>query len=65
LALRHQITVLERQLGEKKVRFTAPHRVPLAMFLHRWSPETLRRIRFLETVTLTWGAPRGRSRLWL
>ena len=26
LALRHQITVLERQLGEKKVRFTAPDR---------------------------------------
>jgi hypothetical protein len=29
LALRHQITVLERQLGNEKVRFTPSDRVPL------------------------------------
>ena len=30
LALRHQIAVLERQLGGKKVRFTLPDRALLA-----------------------------------
>jgi hypothetical protein len=42
LALRHQIAVLERQLGGKKVRFTAPDRAFLAALLHRLSPEVLR-----------------------
>ncbi|MDX3771538.1 hypothetical protein OG963_42825 [Streptomyces sp. NBC_01707] len=35
LALRHQITVLERQLGEKRVRFTLKDRAFLAALLHR------------------------------
>jgi hypothetical protein len=35
LALRHQITVLERQLGKEKVRFDANDRALLAALLHR------------------------------
>jgi transposase InsO family protein len=56
LALRHQIAVLERQLGGKKVRFTAPDRAILAALLHRLRPEVLHRLRLLvrpETV-LRW-----------
>ena len=45
LALRHQITVLERQLGDKRVRFTPPDRALLAALLHRLQPEALRRMR--------------------
>jgi putative transposase len=47
LVLRHQIAVLERQLGAKKVRFTPPDRALLAALLHRLRPETLRRMRLL------------------
>jgi transposase InsO family protein len=47
LALRHQIAILERQLGEKKVRFTQPDRALLAALLNRLRPETLRRMRLL------------------
>lgn len=47
LALRHQIAVLERQLGGKKVRFTASDRVLLAALLHHLRPEALRRMRLL------------------
>jgi hypothetical protein len=35
LALRHQITVLERQLGNERVRFTPSDRAFLAALLHR------------------------------
>jgi putative transposase len=42
LALRHQIAVLERQLGGKKIRLTPPDRVLLAALLHRLRPETVR-----------------------
>jgi len=35
LALRHQITVLQRQLGKEKVRFDASDRALLAALLHR------------------------------
>jgi hypothetical protein len=45
LALRHQITVLERQLSGTRVRFTAPDRAFLAALLHRLTPEALRRMR--------------------
>ena len=47
LALRHQIAVLERQLGGKRVQFAAPDRAFLAALLHRLSPEVLRRMRLL------------------
>ncbi|HXZ75414.1 MAG TPA: hypothetical protein VEH31_31720 [Streptosporangiaceae bacterium] len=47
LVLRHQIAVLERQLGGKKIRFTLPDRALLAALLHRLRPETVRRMRLL------------------
>ncbi|MET7715461.1 integrase core domain-containing protein [Streptomyces sp. NPDC005407] len=47
LALRHQITVLERQLGKEKVRFTPGDRAFLAALLHRLPREVLRRLRLL------------------
>jgi transposase InsO family protein len=47
LALRHQITVLERQLGKERVRFTPGDRAFLAALL-RWLPtEVLRGVRLL------------------
>ncbi len=36
LALRHQITMLQRQLGREKVRFAPPDRAFLAALLHLW-----------------------------
>jgi putative transposase len=47
LVLRHQIAVLERQLGKEKVRFTLGDRVFFAALLHRLPPEVLRRLRLL------------------
>ncbi|MDF2261093.1 alpha/beta fold hydrolase [Streptantibioticus ferralitis] len=47
LALRHQIMVLERQLGKGKVRFTASDRAFLAALLHRLPLEVLCRLRLL------------------
>ncbi|MGY0063334.1 integrase core domain-containing protein [Streptomyces sp. LZ34] len=47
LALRHQITVLERQLGKDKVRFTPSDRAFLAALLHRLPLHILRRLRLL------------------
>ena len=47
LALRHQITVLERQLGLQKVRFDAPDRALLAALLHRLPRDVLRSVRLL------------------
>jgi putative transposase len=56
LALRHQITVLERQLRGEKIRFTRADRAFLAALLHQLPRDALRRIRLLvrpETV-LRW-----------
>lgn len=56
LALRHQITVLERQLGRDRVRFAPSDRVFLAALLHRLPRGVLRRARlsdFFEAVTLS------------
>jgi putative transposase len=56
LALRHQITVLERQLHGEKIRFTPADRAFLAALLHTLPRQVLRRIRLLvrpETV-LRW-----------
>jgi putative transposase len=53
LALRHQIVVLERQLGTGKVRFDPADRAFLAALLHRLPRDVLRRVRLLvrpETV---------------
>ncbi|WP_245950679.1 integrase core domain-containing protein [Saccharothrix carnea] len=56
LALRHQITILERQLGEDRPRFSPGDRAFLAALLHRLPVDALRRLRLLvrpETV-LRW-----------
>src|SRR6266508_6949679 len=56
LALRHQITILERHLYGQKIRFTRADRALLAPLLHRLPRDVLRRIRLLvrpETV-LRW-----------
>ncbi|WP_405587866.1 integrase core domain-containing protein [Streptomyces sp. NBC_01190] len=47
LALRHQITVLERHLGHRRARFTPGDRAFLAALLHRLPPDVLRKIRLL------------------
>ena len=46
LALRQQITVLQRQPDGQKIRFTSADRALLAALLHH-SPQVLRRIRLL------------------
>ena len=45
LALRHQITVLERQLHGEKIRFARADRAFLAALLHRLPRDVLHRIR--------------------
>ncbi|MEU9187071.1 hypothetical protein AB0D14_21505 [Streptomyces sp. NPDC048484] len=47
LALRHQITVLERRLDRDRVRFAPSDRVFLAALLHRLPRGVLRRARLL------------------
>ncbi|WP_433270793.1 hypothetical protein ACQPZF_10815 [Actinosynnema sp. CS-041913] len=53
LALRHQITVMERQPGNARLRFFPGDRAFLAALLHRLPIDALRRLRLLvrpETV---------------
>ncbi|WP_406074663.1 helix-turn-helix domain-containing protein [Micromonospora sp. NBC_01638] len=47
LALRHQIMVLERQLGTERVRFDASDRGLLAALLHRVPRDVLCKVRLL------------------
>jgi hypothetical protein len=47
LALRHQITVVERQLSGQRARFTPGDRAFLAALLHQLPPRVLRRMRLL------------------
>jgi len=47
LALRHQITVLKRQLGNNRVQFTPSDRALLAALLHRLPPNALRKVRLV------------------
>ena len=47
LALRHQITVLERQLGKQRPRFHPSDRAFLAALLHRLPLDVPRRLRLL------------------
>jgi putative transposase len=47
LALRHQITVLERQLGKTRPRFSPADQAFLATLLHRLPPHVLGRFRLL------------------
>ena len=44
LALRHQLSVLQRQLGPDRVRFTAGDRALLAALLHRLPRDVLNRL---------------------
>ncbi len=44
LVLRHQVAVLERQLGGKKVRFSPADRALLAALLHRLPKDVLKRL---------------------
>jgi hypothetical protein len=46
-ALRHQITVLQRQLHGQKVRFTPADRALLAALLHRFPRAVLRQVRLV------------------
>ncbi|MGW1547245.1 hypothetical protein [Streptomyces sp. NPDC002346] len=45
LALRHQITALERQLGKERVRFAPTDPAFLAELLHRLPRDVLHRLR--------------------
>ncbi|MDF3292612.1 hypothetical protein [Streptomyces silvisoli] len=47
LTLRHQITVLERQLSGQRVRFEASDRAFLAALLHRMPTHALHQMRLL------------------
>jgi putative transposase len=47
LALRHQVGVLQRQLGDTRVRFTPADRALLAALLHRLSHQTLHKLRLV------------------
>jgi putative transposase len=47
LALRHQLAVLERQLGTARPDFTPEDRAFLAALLHRLPRQALRRLRLL------------------
>jgi transposase InsO family protein len=47
LVLRHQVAVLERQLGGRRIWFSSSDRVFLAALLHRLRPGALRRMRLL------------------
>ena len=44
LALRHQLSVLQRQLGPDRVRFTLADRALLAALLHRLPRDVLKRL---------------------
>jgi hypothetical protein len=44
LALRHQLSVLQRQLGPDRVRFTSGDRALLAALLHRLPRDVLKRL---------------------
>lgn len=64
LSLRHQITVLERQLGSARVRFSPSDRAFLAALLHRLPSPALRHLRLLvrpDTV-LRWHPDLSRRR---
>jgi hypothetical protein len=47
LALRHQLGVLQRQLGDTRVRFTPADRALLAALLHRLPRQALHKLRLL------------------
>ncbi|RPE37560.1 hypothetical protein EDD90_0405 [Streptomyces sp. Ag109_O5-1] len=52
LALRHQLMVLERQLGKERARFAPGDRAFLAVLLHRLPRGVLRQVRLLVPDTV-------------
>jgi putative transposase len=56
VVLRHQIALLQRQLGDKQVRFDPADRALLAALLHRLPRQTLHRLRLLvrQDTILRW-----------
>jgi len=48
LALRHQLLVLQRQLGPDRVRFTRADRTLLAALLHGLPRDVLKRLRLVS-----------------
>jgi putative transposase len=54
VALRHQITVLKRQLGRNKVRFIPSDRAFLAALLNRLPRNLLRRLLVRPDTVLGW-----------
>ncbi len=54
LALRHQLSVLERRLGKEKVRFSPSDRAFLAALLYRLPRDVLRRLLMRPDTVLRW-----------
>ena len=54
LALRHQITILERQLHGQRIQFTPADRALLAVLLHRLPRTVLRQIPLLARPKPSW-----------
>ena len=54
LALRHQITILERQLHGQRIQFTPADRALLAALLHRLPRTVLRQIPLLVRPKPSW-----------
>ncbi|MFD1045228.1 hypothetical protein ACFQ1S_06300 [Kibdelosporangium lantanae] len=61
LALRHQIAVLQRQLGNTRVRFSPTDRALLAALLHRLPRQILHRLRLLA---LSWSRMQPSRLTW-
>ena len=64
LALRHQLSVLQRQLSPDRVRFTPGDRALLAALLHRIPRDVLKRLHLVvrpDTVLRSGGTRRGRG----
>ena len=55
LALRHQLSVLQRQLGPDRVRFAPADRALLAALLHRLPRKVLRRLHLVVPTPRTLG----------
>jgi hypothetical protein len=63
IALRHQITVLERQLNGQRIQLTPMDRALLAALLHRLPHTVLRQIRLLVRPETAQALARGPANL--
>jgi hypothetical protein len=61
LALRHQIAVLERQLGQRRMHFTAADLALWAALLHLRVPK-IPSVQVMRRVGYSWSMPLSRSR---